>query len=294
MNETTQTTLTMGRRFVAYLPTLALILVCLAVGLAAAALFARGVRWFVRRSGLEAFAERLGAARLLYAIGLQDGVAVQLGRLAFVVGALLTLLTVAELAGLTVVADGLTTLTGYVPRALIAFALLIGGLWLADAARAVALRAGRRADGVEAPEGIGVIVYYAVLVCVAALIADQLGLETDLLNGLIQIVVAALAVGFVLSLALAARGVLAHVVARIYAARMIRPGDRVEIDGPAERLGGEVVRFGPAVMVVRDAEGREHIVPCGRLFDGITGLERTDDGRTASPPSQITEKTPPM
>jgi len=281
MTETLRPAMTLGERFVNALPTVGLVLLCLIVGLGLSAMLARGVRWLVRRSGLETLSEQFGASRLLYAAGLQAGVAVQLGRIAFLAGGLVTLLTAAELAGLTTVADALMGVVGYVPQALVAFVLLVVGLRLADVARTMVTRASGKGGLFDAPEVVGAIVYYAVLIFAGTLVADQLGLETDLLNGLIQIAVAAVTVGLTLSFALGARGVLSHVVARIYLSRVIRPGDVVRVTGQSGPIDGEVVRFAPAVMLIRAQDGQEHLVPCGRLLDEVVGLRRVDAARVA-------------
>ena len=56
------------------LPTAALFVAVVIGGLIASAIARKMTRWAIEKTGLDALAERAGAARLLYAIGVRKGV----------------------------------------------------------------------------------------------------------------------------------------------------------------------------------------------------------------------------
>ena len=274
--------------FLIHAPTVAFLLVIVIAGLLLARALAKLARWAVDRMGLEAFAEKLGVSRLLYASGVRIGLAQVIGKVAWwtVMGA--TLVVASEVAGLDGVSDAIGRVVGYLPQLLIAAVILLAGARVAEWARAMLLRSTRESGGVlDSPKSVAQIVYYAIIVVSVTFAADQLGLETALINSLILMVVAATAFGMALALALAARVSLGGVIARFYAAQLYRPGDRVQVlDADVE---GVVLRYSATSMVVQIDAGDEMLVPCARVLQSVVKHERGKPVSPASPPSRPAE-----
>lgn len=247
-------------------PTL-LLAVAVAVGGLLASLLARKVAvWLARRMGLETLGERLGASRVLYALGFKRGLAALCGELVLWTGLLLTFAAVAELSGLHGIAESASAAMAFLPRLLAAGAVLLGGFWFATVLREVVQRIGGRREDLDSPKLAGQIVYYAVAVVTVTLAADQAGIETDLVESLVQIAAGCLLASFGLAFALGGRDTFRRVVARHYVQRMLRRGDTIEVGG----VTGEVVAFTPLSVVLAQADGSELLVPCDRLLDEVT------------------------
>lgn len=259
--------------FLSHAPTVAFLVVILIVGLLVARAVAKVARWAVDRTGLEALAEKLGVSRLLYAVGVRVGLAQVISKVVYWTVVLATLVVASEVAGLEGVSEAIGRVVGYLPQLVIAGMILIAGARIAEWARAVLLQSNRKNGGLlNAPRSIGRLAYAAIIVISVTLAADQLGLETALINTLIQVVVAAIAFGIALALALGARTSLSGVVARYYAAQLYRPGDRVRIvDADVE---GVVLRFAATSMAVQTDAGDEMMVPCGRMLESVVRLQR--------------------
>lgn len=230
--------------FVEALPTMLTFLAVVIGGLLLAPFAARLTRSVVQRSGLETLLERFGAPRLLYRVGYKQGTASLLGTIARFAIYLFTALIAADILGMTQVANGLDVLIGYLPRVAVAIVFLMIGMWGADLARSVA-------TGVSGGEGssssvIGTIIYYGVMAITVALVADQLGLETSLINNIILLVIAAACLAAAIGAGLSARPTLANLLARNYVAQLYPRGDRIVIDG----VEGIVKSHAPTVLVV--------------------------------------------
>ena len=227
-------------RFVTFLPTLVLVVLVLLIGVLASFLAARCIRWVLVRVGLDRLADRIGAGKALTRSGIDASASALLGRFTFWVGLLVTLFTAAEVAGASHLADAITSIVGYLPRALAAFVVLILGFRGARLARDLLSKTVEKREDLDTPEVVPKIGYWSVIALTVTQAADQAGLETALVNILIAIVGAGVCFGTALAFALAARRPLANIVARHYASQIIKPGDYVEFqDGHA----GVVSRF---------------------------------------------------
>lgn len=249
---------------VQWAPRLALLVLLLLGGLVVSSLLRRLASWLTRASGVETLAERVGVANFLYKLGFKGGLSQAMGQVAWGAGLLITLSVVAEFLGLPGLATGVSAVMRYVPRALAAVLILLGGLWVAHLARSFTERLDESEGGLDSPRIIGRVLYLIIIVLAATVAAEQAGLQTDLLSGLIQITAAGAVLCAAFALALGSRRALHHVVSRHYYRRMLRPGDHVQVGDVA----GTVVDFSPVALIIDD--GAEHIiVPCGQLLDQV-------------------------
>ncbi|MBN2799982.1 MAG: mechanosensitive ion channel [Deltaproteobacteria bacterium] len=265
MNEMTQSALRpmelFWSRLIDWSPRIVLVLALLAAGLIAASLSRRLGQWLIRRTGLEALAERLGIAEILYSLGLHHGLSVLVGRLLQGGVLLLTLATVAEVLGLPGFAEGVGVLLEFLPKVITAALIVLGGMATADLLGRMATRFGRAREDLESSDFFGRIARYGVLTVTYALAAQQLGLELALVNLLIAITVAAVLFGLGLAFALGSRVVVESFLAGHYAKRLFRVGDTIRVG----ELEGEVVRYTAVAMLLRDREGL-HAVPLRDLI----------------------------
>lgn len=259
--------------FLRHAPTVAFLLIIFIAGVLLARAIAKMARWAVERTGLEAFAERLGVSRLLYAVGIHAGLGQVIETLARWTVLLITLVVAAEVAGLEGVSAAIRQVIAYLPQVVVAAVILIAGARVAEWVRTLLLASDRARGGLfNAPQSVARVAYYTVIIISFTLAADQLGLEITLINSLIQVAFAAMLFGLALALALSARPSLSGVIARFYAAQVYKPGDRVRIANA--QVEGVVLRFAATAMVVQTEAGEELLVPCGQILDSVVRLDR--------------------
>lgn len=249
--------------FVDALPTVLTLIAVVVGGIVLAPIVARLTRTLVQRSGLETLLERFGAPRLLYRIGYKQGTASLLGALARLAVYLFTALIAADILNMSQVANGIDVLLGYMPRVAVAVVFLLVGMWAADLARTVASGV---ANGEGASAIIGTVIYYGVLAITVALVADQLGLETSLINNIILLVIASVCLACAIGAGLSAGPTLSNLLARNYVAQLYPRGDRVVIDG----VEGIVKAHAPTTLVLV-GDDQIYNVPYVRFMTSAVG-----------------------
>lgn len=268
---------------IASAPRAALVLGVLVMGLILSAVARRLVRWLARKTGLEAFAEKIGVAKPLYAVGARDGIAELLGRVAWAAGLLLTLSAVADLLHLEAVSAVTALAVRFLPRLLAAAGVLLGGMAVAAVVRNVLKAVGKDREDVEAPDFVAQLAYYVIVTVAITLAADQAGLQTGIVESLIVVVVAITLAAVGLSFALGARGVFRHLTARHYYQKLVKLGDTIRV---GDRTG-VVIGFSPVAVVLRAERGERIVVPCGLLMDGSIAVEHA--APSMPPPSDPPE-----
>ncbi len=253
---------------VAWGPRLLIALLVLGLGLLLSVLGERLTRWGVRRSGLEALAERLGVAKLLYGLGLKHGLARVVGKVVQVGLILISIALVAETLGLPGFAEGVGVLLEFFPRLITASLVLLGGMFGADVLARLVRRLGQRREDLQSPEFLSRLVYGGVLAMAFALAAEQLGLAVTLVNTILSIVVGGLVFGTALAFALGSRSVFENLVSAYYARRTFRTGDRIHALGQR----GTIERYGALGAFVRTERGLT-VVPCSRLVNEVVEIE---------------------
>ncbi|MFY0539823.1 hypothetical protein [Nannocystis pusilla] len=238
-------------------------------GLVASAIASRMTRWAIEKSGLDALAERAGAARLLYAIGVRKGVAHLVGGLVWAAGLLATGAAAADILGLEALSAGAAALIAFLPRLAAAGLVLCVGAGVAGVVRRAAIGFGQRRGDVDRPELLGNLAYYGVMTVAVIVAGDQAGLETSLIETLLIVLAAITAAAIALAFALGSRHSFHNLVAGHFLSRLARPGDTIRV-GDVE---GVVIRYFGVCVVLKTAEG-EVAVPCKVLLDHNIGLSR--------------------
>lgn len=169
-------------------------------------------------------------------------------------------LTLARAVDSRVVDEGLQdlgrTAVQALPAAVIAALFLSFGLLVAGAARSMTRRSLQRLQPAVAVPA-SQLVYVVLVVLVVLTVVGQLGLRTDLLERVLLLGMATLAVAFALSLGLALRPLLGAVVTTRHVQRILSPDDHIRIAD----LEGAVDRLGPSSVRLRLADGDTVEVP---------------------------------
>ncbi len=249
-------------------------LLIVVVGLLFAFVAGRVVRGIARSSGLEARLEQIGSGQLLYRIGYRRGSATLVGSIVFWMIALVTTIAALDSIGATSIADGFRAMVAFIPRLVAAGVFLLVGLWGADMVRKLVVGLTGEKSALEAPGLVANILYYVVTAVTIALALDQLGLATDIVNGIIQVLIGCAAFGLALSMAFGSKETMSNVIARTYIARQYQAGDVVQLE---DGRSGVVKAHSPITMVLR-VDGGELTVPYTRVLREVIRVEPVDAG----------------
>lgn len=252
-----------------FLPRLAGALVLVVVGFVVVRFVVRLVVRLLVGAGVDRGAERLGLGPALARLHLPSslsrlvGLALRIVLSLVVVFAALSLLGLEEL-GLQVVL--------YLPRLLVALALLVVGLALGRLARE---RVDRAAYQMDLPGPLGRLAQGAVLVLFGVLALALLGIPTAIVTVLLAIAVGGVALTIALALGLGSR----EVARELSAGRLVRSAYRVGQEIRAADIQGTIVRIENGATVLSDGANGTIRVPHHLLIEEIVtviGDDRTD------------------
>ena len=229
------------------------------VGYVLARLIARVFSGLSERLGLQLAAERSGLADSMRNMGIQRSVASLVGTMVFWLLMCVFVMAAFNILGLTTVSEAMSEVVVFIPKLLVATVVIVVGLLLASFLRGVIATSADRL-GISYAEYLANGCYYVLGLLTMILAFNQLGIAFHLLDNLILIASAGLALGFGLALGLGGRDVMAGILSGYYLRQRIAAGDHVEVAG----LEGTVREVGPVATVIESGEGglvNRHTVP---------------------------------
>jgi hypothetical protein len=224
----------------------------------------------------------LRGARLLSRLGRTSlppdvqGPARAVGTAVFWFVLLVTVMIATEVLGLPVVTVWLSEVASYVPRIIASIFIVVLGAVAAKIARRLVESAAKSA-GLPAYERVGRATEVAILVAIALVAVDQLGLEISMLTTVLLIVLSAFVFGAALAFGLGGRDWVANVLSAHYVGRLYQVGQRIRVG----EWQGRIVRITETVVVLETHDGEVAIparefacAPSTLLLHDTAGGER--------------------
>jgi small-conductance mechanosensitive channel len=248
-----------------FLPRLGGALLLLLLGLLASIVIGRLTRRALVRAGLDRFAERTGTNELLGQAGLGSSLSALIGtavRLTIVVVVCFAALT---LLGLAFLSDSLNETILYIPRLIVALALVLIGVVLGSFARAWIERSSAQLDF---PTGIAPVVQVVIIVVFGLCAAAQAGVAVAPLAAIALVLLGSIAVTLTLAFGLGAREIARSLTSGRYARADFAVGQTIRVGD----LRGEIVRIDAAATTLRSGEDTIR-VPNSVLVERIVTVE---------------------
>jgi hypothetical protein len=258
LTEAVTTSLT---QIIAYLPTIILALMLLFLGYAIARVVSIVVTRLLQLMGFDRLLSRTAVQTLLERSGTKQKISGILGMIGFWIIFLVFLIKASDTLSLTIVSDALTSIAYYIPKIGIAVLVLILGLIAANFVRELITMTCSSA-GITHGTMVAQAVYVAVVLLIVVTAIDALGIDTELLNNTIVILLAGLIGGAALSFGLGSRTAVANLIAAHYLGSVVRVGMTVKI----HENQGTVVAVTPISVVLETREGRV-IVPASQFTE---------------------------
>lgn len=248
-------------QIIAYLPTLILASMLLGLGYVLARVVSVVVTRLLQLMGFDRLLSRTAVQTLLERSGTKQKSSEILGMIAFWIIFLVFLIQASDTLSLTMVSDALTSIAYYIPKVGIAVLVLVLGLIAANFVRELITMTCSSA-GITHGTMVAQAVYVAVVLLIVVTAIDALGINTELLNNTIVILLAGLIGGAALSFGLGSRTAVANLIAAHYLGSMVRVGMTLKIGDNQ----GTVVAVTPISVVLETREGRV-IVPATQVTE---------------------------
>lgn len=237
-----------------FLPRLGGAVALLVIGVLLARLLARILRKALDLAGLDDLAARWGVADATERAGLGRSLTALIARAVRIGLTLVVIFAALSLLGLQFLETSLNAAVLFLPRLLVAAALLLAGVVLGGFALQAA---DRTATQMDLPVPLGRIAQVAVVAIFSVTAAAQIGVSTEILTTWGTVLLAAVAVTFALAFGLGGQGIARELSAGRYVRDAFAPGQTIEVGD----VRGEVVAIETAATVLRDATGQTVRVP---------------------------------
>jgi small-conductance mechanosensitive channel len=252
-----------------FLPRLGGALVLLVIGIVVARILGKLLARGLRGAGLDALAERVGAADVLERARLGRSVSALVGRALRIGLTIVVLFAALSLLGLQFLSESLNSAVLFLPNVAVAGLLLLVGLVLGALVRE---RVDRLTREMDLPVPAGVWAQVAVVAVFAITAASQIAISTAILMALIGILLAGAVATVALSFGLGGSGVAREVTAGRYVRGNYEPGQEIGFGD----VRGTVVAVEAASTVLRGEGGETIRVPNQLLLSSVVTVYRSE------------------
>lgn len=233
-----------------FLPNLIGAIIILIVGYLIARLLRTVVRNLLRKAGIDRVSEKTNISETLKSMSIRSTPSEMISVVLFWLILLTFMISAAESIGLRNVSGTIDSLVNYLPNVIAAVLIGVIGLMVAQFIRGV-VDAGARSIGLDFAGSLSRVAYYTLIVVVVMLAVDQLGIQTSLLEHVIQIVLLASGAALALAIGIGSRGIASHIVAGVYIREQFKPGGQLS----TADVAGEIVSVGTISTTIRSADG---------------------------------------
>jgi hypothetical protein len=246
-------------------PSVVAMIVVLVAGYFVAKVLDRAIAALCQSLGLQTAAERTGLTTSMKQVGINSTVPNVVGRIVFWLTMCIFLSASFRILNLTGVSDAVDSLVAYVPKLLIATAIVVVGLLVATFIRGVVATSADRV-GISYAEHLANGCYYILALMTFLAAAEKLDINFKLFEQLILIAFSAVALGFGLALGLGGKEVMGGILAGYYTRQRLQNGDHVTVGG----MEGVVRDVGPTATTIETFEDglmNRHSVPNVKMIN---------------------------
>ena len=242
-------------------------LLLLVVGLLVASIAGRLARGALGTLGIDDLAERSRVSSSLARVGIERSLSRLLGDVVRIVLAVVVVFAAVSLLGLGALSVSLNAFLLFLPRLLVALALVVAG---AIVAQLVADRVDRLATQMAIAGPVGRIAHISIFTIFFVTALAHVGISTSVLVIVVAIVLAATALTLALAFGLGSREMARQVTAGRYVTGAFSVGQTIGVEG----IHGEIVALESAATVLRTDEGRMLRVPNHLLLESVVTLDQ--------------------
>ncbi len=248
------------------LPRIGGAIVLLLVGIPLAWVVGRVVRRLLEAVGADGLGERHGIHDVLKRFGLDRSVSHLVGTIVRIAIVVVVVVAAVSLLGLGALSIALNQIVLFVPKLVVALALVLAGAVIGDL---LGDRVQRLADQMALGGPARDLVRATVLAIFALMALAELGIPTAIVMAMIALVVTGITLTVALAFGLGGRDVAREVAAGRYVGEAFSIGQRISVG----EVSGEIVRLDRAAAVLRTGPGRIVRIPHHLLLGSVVALE---------------------
>lgn len=238
------------------LPNLVIAVVLLFVGLVVAKVIRSVLTGTFKKIKLDDLFEKMGLTEIFSKIGLKAGPSSTIPKILYWLILLVFVRVAADKAGIQEVSALLDQIMAFLPKVLTASIILLVGFIVADLIQNAAFRSLDNI-GLEYAGSLSRILFGFIFVLVLTVAFSQLGIETELLNSSVKIILAGLSLALALALGLGLKTLAGQIVSGVYARDLYKVGTEIHYDDRPAKVAG----VGPLTTKLTRDDGSFLIIP---------------------------------
>jgi small-conductance mechanosensitive channel len=246
------------------LPDLVIALVLIFVGLVAAKMIRGALTSTFKKVRLDELFAKLGVTEIFSKIGLKAGPSVIIPKIIYWLIVLLFVRSAADTAGIGEISALLDQVMAFLPKVLTASIILLVGFVVADLIQNAAYRSLDNV-GLEYAGSLSRILFGFLFVLVLTVAFSQLGIETELLNASVKIILGGLALALALAMGLGLKTLAGQIVSGVYARDLYQIGTEIHYDEQPAKVAG----VGPLTTKLTRPDGSFVIIPNSILVSEV-------------------------
>ena len=244
------------------IPNLIVACVILAVGCILAVIVKKVLEGALSKIKFDKILEKVGVTDVLEKVGMKSSAASLLAKVLMWIIVLFVVKNAAKELGVVDVEIMINNVIAFLPKVVIAGVILLFGFIIAEMVQSFA-RNGLQAMNLDYAKPLSNILFGFVFVIILTVALDQLGIQTELLNASVKIILASLGLAMAMALGLGLRNLAKGIVAGVYARDIYKPGTQIEIDGELARVAG----VGPVTTKLQTNDGGFIMLPNAELVE---------------------------
>lgn len=246
----------MYQSIIKMVPNLMLGIVTILIGYFAASTIRKILSKFLEKVRFDGLLERAGISSVLNKTGFSGSPSKLLSKLIFWIILLFIFKSAANHLGMQDITKVIDGVMAFLPKLFVASIILLAGFMVADLVQNAAFRA-LDSMGLDYAKMLASLLFGFIFVLVLTVALSQLGIETELLNASVKILLGSLALGLAICLGLGLKGLANQVVSGVYARDIYSVGTKIQYEGEEMTVAG----VGPVTTKLTREEGEFMIVP---------------------------------
>lgn len=230
--------------------------VILLVGYCIAAFSRKIIGTTLQKINFDDLLEKVGAARVFKKIGLSSSPSLLIAKAIFWLFLLFIIKNAADKVGIEDISKLIESIIVFLPKVVTSVIIMLVGFMVADTLQNAVHNTLKNLD-LDYAKPLSNILFGFVFVIVLTVSLSQLGIETELLNSSVKIILGALGLAAAVALGLGLRTLAKAVVSGVYARDIYKVGTEIEIDGELAKVAG----VGPVTTKLQRQDGGFIMVP---------------------------------
>jgi small-conductance mechanosensitive channel len=223
----------------------------------------------LKNVGFDKLSTKVGIIVILKKAGIKHSPSEIVGAIGFWIIMLTFLVTATESLGLERVSSTIDEVVLYLPRVIAAALIFIVGLFLSSFSRDI-VRSSAEGLGVSYAKPLGNAAYGILFIVIVSLVINGLEIETELLNSVISILIAAIGIALALSLGLGTRELSSNVVAGYYARDIYSKKARISMSD----FDGTIDKIGSVKTIINCEDGSKLTIPNAILISTSVSIQK--------------------